>query len=191
MRRLACRSAALAGTNQASRLGGVLAPAIIYLSDKLHSAALPFAVAGVVSLLTGALLNKLPETMGMQQPETSLDLERMYGQQAACTTNACCSSQVMATPAGDVHSNPQSQQWFKCQSFKLRCLLSRCVSNSSAGRWISLVDNPSSSSPTHTWEMLNTVEHASTAGQDQGCLAFACEGGEHEMELGALLPSKG
>lgn len=76
---LPCRSAALAGSNQASRLGGVLAPAIIYISQQLHWAALPFAVAGAVSILTGALLRQLPETMGKGQPETTADLERMYG----------------------------------------------------------------------------------------------------------------
>lgn len=77
---LSCRSAALAGTNQASRLGGVLAPAIIYASDQMHSMALPFAVVGLFSILTGALLHKLPETRGMRQPETLRDLESMYGQ---------------------------------------------------------------------------------------------------------------
>eukprot|EP00878_Enallax_costatus_P013187 GHUV01013784.1.p1 GENE.GHUV01013784.1~~GHUV01013784.1.p1 ORF type:complete len:469 (+),score=155.50 GHUV01013784.1:1288-2694(+) len=73
------RSVALAGTNQASRLGGILAPVIIYISQQLHWSALPFALAGAVSILTGALLNKLPETNGLGQPETLADLQHMYG----------------------------------------------------------------------------------------------------------------
>jgi MFS family permease len=74
------RSVALAGTNQASRLGGVIAPGILYASERLGlPAAAPFAAVGAAALLTAALLSMLPETMGQPQPDSMADLDRLYG----------------------------------------------------------------------------------------------------------------
>lgn len=76
----AIRSAALAGTNQASRLGGAIAPGIIYVSEHLSlSEAAPFAVVGVMALLAAASLGWLPETLGKPQPDSIADFDRLYG----------------------------------------------------------------------------------------------------------------
>jgi MFS family permease len=82
------RSVALAGTNQASRLGGVIAPGILYASEQMGlPAAAPFAAVGVAALLTAALLGMLPETMGKPQPDSVADLERLYGKQSSSNTS--------------------------------------------------------------------------------------------------------
>jgi MFS family permease len=78
------RSAALAGNNQASRLGGVLAPALVYAGQRACAGvALPFAVGGAATLLVTALLMWLPETRGQRQPDTLAELLDLYGGDSA------------------------------------------------------------------------------------------------------------
>ncbi len=64
-------ASAMAGTNQASRLGGVLAPIIMeFASSKAGGQGLPFVAVGIITLLAAALVGPLPETRGTQTPDT-------------------------------------------------------------------------------------------------------------------------
>ncbi|WIA12107.1 hypothetical protein OEZ85_012181 [Tetradesmus obliquus] len=96
------RSVALAGTNQASRLGGVIAPGILYASEQMGlPATAPFAAVGVAALLTAALLSMLPETMGQPQPDSVADLDRLYGKQhSSSSSSSTFGSDGDAQPAG-------------------------------------------------------------------------------------------
>lgn len=80
------RSAALASSNLAARLGGAVAPFIIYAGQQLGHPKLPFAVVGGLSAFTAVLTAFLPETRGKRQPDTMMDLHRMYGR--ASSTNS-------------------------------------------------------------------------------------------------------
>jgi MFS family permease len=96
------RSVALAGTNQASRSGGVIAPGILYASEQMGlPAAAPFA-----ALLAAALLGMLPETMGQPQPDSVADLDRLYGKQSSSSSGS---------------SSTDTQQEGIWQQLKARC----------------------------------------------------------------------
>jgi len=70
----------------ACRLGGAVAPFIIYAGQQLGHPKLPFAVVGGLSAFTAVLTAFLPETRGKRQPDTMMDLHRMYGR--ASSTNS-------------------------------------------------------------------------------------------------------
>eukprot|EP00879_Flechtneria_rotunda_P020707 GHRR01021793.1.p1 GENE.GHRR01021793.1~~GHRR01021793.1.p1 ORF type:complete len:641 (+),score=138.92 GHRR01021793.1:480-2402(+) len=83
------RSAALSGSNQAARLGGVVAPAIICVSQQVRLPRLPYAVVGIAAVCTAALLSLLPEMLGQGQPDTVEDLERLYGKHHSGSSRGC------------------------------------------------------------------------------------------------------
>ncbi|KAF8071214.1 OCT4 [Scenedesmus sp. PABB004] len=73
------RSAALSVVNQVSRLGGIIAPAVVFAGERAgRRRTVPFAVSGGAALAAAALLVGLPETLGRQQPDTVGELESMY-----------------------------------------------------------------------------------------------------------------
>ncbi|GLI66645.1 hypothetical protein VaNZ11_010487, partial [Volvox africanus] len=68
------RSGALSVASQSGDLGGLVAPILLLLRPPGHFERLPFAVMGLMSLTSMALLAKLPETRGMPQLETFEEL---------------------------------------------------------------------------------------------------------------------
>jgi len=70
----AVRSAAMAATTQASRIGSIVAPTAVLLGTLLRSDAAPFLALGGVALLGVAATLALPETRGMPQAETLAEL---------------------------------------------------------------------------------------------------------------------
>lgn len=61
------------------RLGGAVAPFIIYAGERLHHPKMPFALVGVMSSVTALLTFCLPETRGKRQPDSMDDLQQLYG----------------------------------------------------------------------------------------------------------------
>lgn len=57
--------------------GGILAPQLLLLANKIHFRELPFLVMGLTSLVASALVLMLPETRGMQQADTVAELHRI------------------------------------------------------------------------------------------------------------------
>lgn len=55
-----------------SRIGGMLAPFILMLGDVMPN--LQFTALGLMTLLSGLLNLKLPETLGQAMPETISDV---------------------------------------------------------------------------------------------------------------------
>jgi MFS family permease len=144
------RSVALAGTNQASRLGGVIAPGILYASEQLGlPAAAPFAAVGVAALLTAALLSMLPETMGQPQPDSVADLDRLYGNKHSSSSSSSSGDDGGDNGAQHIgiwqrlkakylaeseHEGSCGRRSFNRQGSKLQRLLSRMSSSGSMGR---------------------------------------------------------
>ncbi|GIL55904.1 hypothetical protein Vafri_11332 [Volvox africanus] len=73
------RSAALSVASQSGDLGGLMTPILLLLRPPGHFQRLPFAVMGLLSLASMALLAKLPETRGMPQLETFEELLEWLG----------------------------------------------------------------------------------------------------------------
>eukprot|EP00775_Hariotina_reticulata_P001687 gene1687-2031_t len=113
------RSSALAGTNQASRIGGMVAPAVLYMGEQLHSMQLPFLSIGVAALATVATVLLLPETRGQPQPDTVEHVEQLFG------SHFNKSRAAVAEGGGSFGSVRQGS--------KLRRLLSRLSSSSGGG----------------------------------------------------------
>jgi hypothetical protein len=67
------------------RVGGVVAPFIIYAGEQLGLPKLPFALVGVLSVLTALMTALLPETKGKGQPDCMTDLQEMYGKPPSST----------------------------------------------------------------------------------------------------------
>jgi MFS family permease len=67
------RSAVLGVSNQAARLGGIIAPFIIAAGARSGGGSanlVPFMTFGVTAVLAGLLIFTLPETLGVPLPET-------------------------------------------------------------------------------------------------------------------------
>ena len=69
----------VAAVDTVCRLGGVVAPFIVYLGDQLGRPKLSFAIVGAAAAATALLAGLLPETRGKRQPDTMADLRSMYG----------------------------------------------------------------------------------------------------------------
>jgi MFS family permease len=68
------RSAVLGVTNQAARVGGIVAPFIAMAGAARGSGLIPFLTFGAASLLGGLLIFTLPETLGAPLPDTMADM---------------------------------------------------------------------------------------------------------------------
>lgn len=69
------RSAVLGAENEFARLGGIAAPFIVLAGAS--KPAMPFTIFGVASLVAGALIFTLPETLGTTTPDT-IDVSSMH-----------------------------------------------------------------------------------------------------------------
>jgi MFS family permease len=197
------RSVALAGTNQASRLGGIIAPGILYASEQMGlPAAAPFAAVGVAALLTAALLGLLPETMGQPQPDSVADLERLYGKQCSSSADSNSSNAkgtelgmwqqlkfkcFAAEAAGARQKGGTGQVCVGRQGSKLQRLLSRMSSSGSMGRhssrgwaisagWMrssSSSSNGGSSERCASWHIVSTEDDSAWQQQQQQRLGQA------------------
>lgn len=94
------RSTALAGVNQCSRLGGIIAPAIVYLGVHFRSEGLPFWSLGVMALAASLLVSCLPETRGTDSPDTTEDLQCMQR----------CMQSGVAQSADDAHADQEKHR---------------------------------------------------------------------------------
>jgi len=60
----------------AARVGGIMAPFIVLLGD--HHPNLQFTVFGILSLSSGLINLKLPETMGKRLPDSVKDMIKSF-----------------------------------------------------------------------------------------------------------------
>lgn len=193
------RAAAVACTNQAARIGGMAAPAIMYVAERLRLPQLPFAAVAAASLACLAALAQLPETNGKPQPDSVSELERMYGHHSrqqhhgdgggdrvlpgsacrSCSEGSSSGGWWKARPWGSQEAGEAAGR----QGSKLQRLLSRCVSSGSS--W---------SGSGGSW-LIRTGSWRQAAGDDDPP-ASSCETVQDgaltttaaDMELGALLP---
>ncbi|PNW78695.1 hypothetical protein CHLRE_09g387060v5 [Chlamydomonas reinhardtii] len=77
------RSAVLGAENEAARVGGIAAPFIVLVGVSTGQGAMPFIIFGIASLVAGAAIFTLPETLGTRLPDTMQD---MGGIQSIFTT---------------------------------------------------------------------------------------------------------
>ena len=69
------RNVALGAASMSARIGGILAPYLIFLSSFWKPA--PFVIFGITALVGGVLSTLLPETYNTELPETLADGERL------------------------------------------------------------------------------------------------------------------
>ena len=60
----------LGASNQAARVGGIVAPFIALAGTTHNSSLIPFLTFGIAALVSGVLIFTLPETLGAPLPDT-------------------------------------------------------------------------------------------------------------------------
>jgi hypothetical protein len=67
----------LGASNQAARVGGIVAPFIALAGTTHNSSLIPFLTFGIAALLSGILIFTLPETLGVPLPDTMQDMDNI------------------------------------------------------------------------------------------------------------------
>jgi hypothetical protein len=130
------------------RLGGAVAPFIIYAGERMGHPKMPFALVGILSAATAAMTCLLPETRGKPQPDTMPDLHTLYGSSTDGTRGSSHGndrSRAEAAAGGENDVSAEAGIMSRGGS-----LVQRLLSSSSS--WRSLGRSGSSGSFSQRWE---------------------------------------
>lgn len=127
-----------------------MAPFIIYAGEQLGHPKLPFAVVGGLSAFTAVLTAFLPETRGKGQPDTMVDLHRMYGRASSSNSSGGSAGRPGFGRGHHHHSMVDAGEQLQCGSGLQEDepgLLQRLLSQTaSSGSWIAAAMRTRSSS---------------------------------------------